>query len=36
LNSVFFPESLTGMPTDELSKAQLLADANYRSAIIGK
>ncbi len=36
LNSVFFPESLTGMPTGELTKAQLLADANYTSAIIGK
>ena len=36
LNSVFFPESLTGMPTNELTKAQLLAEAGYTSAIVGK
>ncbi|MDG5766038.1 sulfatase [Balneolales bacterium ANBcel1] len=36
VNAVFFPESLTGMPVDELTKAELLAKQDYATAIIGK
>ncbi len=36
LNSVFFPESLTGMPTGEITMADKLKEQGYATAIFGK
>lgn len=36
INGVFFPHSLTGMPTDELTQAEVLSGAGYTTALIGK
>lgn len=36
INGVFFPHSFTGMPTDEVTKADVLSSVGYTSALIGK
>ena len=36
ITGVFFPESFTGMPTDELTMAGLLRDQGYATGVIGK
>jgi arylsulfatase A-like enzyme len=36
VHSVFFPESFTGMPTDEITLADLLKQKKYTTAHIGK
>lgn len=36
INDVFFPESLTGMPPDEITIAEILSSKGYISGIIGK
>jgi arylsulfatase A len=36
INNVFFPESLTGMPSEEITIAELLKEKNYATGIVGK
>ncbi|WP_375583931.1 alpha/beta fold hydrolase [Cyclobacterium xiamenense] len=36
INDVFFPESFTGMPEEEITIAELLKQKGYKSAVIGK
>ncbi|MFW5709969.1 MAG: sulfatase [Bacteroidota bacterium] len=36
INSVFFPESYTGLPTDEITIADLLKRKDYATGIVGK
>jgi len=36
INGVFFPESFTGMPTDEITIADLLKKQGYSTGIVGK
>lgn len=36
VNSVFFPESFTGMPTEEVTIAEMLKAKHYATGIIGK
>ena len=36
INNVFFPESYTGMPLEEITIAQVLKDEEYATGIIGK
>jgi arylsulfatase A-like enzyme len=36
INGVFFPESYTGMPEDEITIAELLKEKNYATGIVGK
>lgn len=36
VNSVFFPESFTGMPTSEITIAEVLKEQNYATGIVGK
>ncbi|WP_221031505.1 sulfatase family protein [Actomonas aquatica] len=36
IGGVFFPESFTGMPTDELTLAELLHNQGYATAAVGK
>jgi len=36
INSVFFPESYTGMPLDEITIANLLKKEGYATGIVGK
>jgi len=36
INSVFFPESFTGLPVDEITVAEVLRTAGYYCGIIGK
>lgn len=36
IHHVFFPHSYTGMPPEELTVAELLRDAGYKTAIVGK
>ena len=36
INSVFFPESFTGMPSSEITIAEMLKNKNYATALIGK
>jgi len=36
INGVFFPESFTGMPTSELTIANVLKEKNYATGIVGK
>jgi arylsulfatase A len=36
INSVFFPESLTGMDPEEITIAEILKEKGYRSAVVGK
>lgn len=36
INSVFFPESLTGMDPEEITIAEILKDKGYRTGLIGK
>ena len=36
INSVFFPESFTGMPISEITIADILKEKNYSTGIVGK
>jgi len=36
INGVFFPESFTGMPTDEITIADLLQQQGYATGVVGK
>jgi len=36
INSVFFPESFTGMPASEITIAEMLREKNYKTGIVGK
>ncbi len=36
INNVFFPESFTGMPSEEITIAEMLKEKNYATAIVGK
>ena len=36
ITGVFFPESFTGMPTNELTMAELLRGQGYATAMVGK
>ncbi len=36
INNVFFPESFTGMPPEEITIAEMLKEKNYTTGIIGK
>lgn len=36
INQVFFPESLTGMPQEEITIAEVLRDKGYHTGIVGK
>lgn len=36
VNGVFFPESFTGMPTDEITIAEKLKEVGYSTGIVGK
>jgi arylsulfatase A-like enzyme len=36
INSVFFPESFTGMPGNEMTVAEMLKEKDYATAIVGK
>lgn len=36
INGVFFPESFTGMPSDEITIAEMLKEKNYATGIVGK
>ena len=36
ITGVFFPESFTGMPTDELTMAELLRGQGYATSMVGK
>ncbi len=36
INSVFFPESFTGLPVNEITIADLLSEQGYKNAIFGK
>lgn len=36
IHSVFFPESFTGMPSEEVTIAEMLKSKNYATGIIGK
>jgi len=36
INEVFFPESFTGMPPDEITIAEMLQEKGYISGIVGK
>ena len=36
MHGVFFPNSLGGMPSEELTIAEVLRDANYATGIVGK
>ena len=36
INGVFFPESFTGMPQDEITIAEMLKEKNYVTGIVGK
>lgn len=36
INSVFFPESLTGMDPEEITIAEILKDKGYRTGVVGK
>jgi arylsulfatase A len=36
INEVFFPESFTGMPPDEITIPEMLKEKNYVSGIVGK
>ena len=36
INSVFFPESFTGMPQSEITIAEMLKEQNYATGIVGK
>lgn len=36
INGVFFPHSFTGMPTDELTQAEILSETGYITGMIGK
>ncbi|MFZ5942270.1 MAG: sulfatase [Bacteroidota bacterium] len=36
IHGVFFPESFTGLPTDEITMADMLKDAGYATGIVGK
>jgi arylsulfatase A len=36
INNVFFPESFTGMPQNEITIAEMLKEKNYVTGIIGK
>lgn len=36
ISGVFFPRSFTGMPTDEITTAELLKTAGYATGIVGK
>jgi arylsulfatase A len=36
INSVFFPESLTGMDPEEITMAEILKSKGYRTGIVGK
>lgn len=36
INSVFFPESLTGMDPEEITMAEILKSKGYRTGVVGK
>lgn len=36
INNVFFPESFTGMPPEEITIAEMLKEKNYQTGIVGK
>ena len=36
INSVFFPESFTGMPSQEITIAEMLKERHYKTGIVGK
>ncbi len=36
VNNVFFPESFTGMPPEEITIAEMLKEKNYATGIVGK
>ncbi|MCR9015431.1 sulfatase [Aquiflexum gelatinilyticum] len=36
INSVFFPESFTGMDPEEITIAEILKDKGYRTSVVGK
>jgi arylsulfatase A-like enzyme len=36
INSVFFPESFTGMPSEEITIAEMLKEKGYSTGIVGK
>ncbi|UOB16106.1 sulfatase family protein [Abyssalbus ytuae] len=36
INNVFFPESMSGMPPEEVTVAEMLKEKNYATGIIGK
>ncbi|UCH14978.1 MAG: sulfatase [Bacteroidales bacterium] len=36
INGVFFPESFTGMPQDEITIAEMLKEKDYTTGIVGK
>lgn len=36
IHDVFFPESFTGMPTEEVTIAEMLKSKNYKTGLVGK